>query len=87
MPDTFHIDLMTTNATILSAEATAAVLPAADGQIGVLSRRADMLVVLGQGRLRLELSDGPRLYDLAGGVAHMHDNRLAIVAERCTPGK
>jgi len=59
---------------------TQAILPAHDGQIGILTDRAPLLVKLGQGPLRLDLASGGRqLFYIEGGVAQMKDNRLTIL--------
>jgi F-type H+-transporting ATPase subunit epsilon len=59
---------------------TQAILPAHDGNIGILTGRAPLLVKLGQGVLRLDLQGGGRqqLY-VEGGVAQMKDNRLTVL--------
>ena len=65
---------------------TQAILPAHDGQIGILTDRAPLLVKLGQGPLRLDLASGGRqLFYIEGGVAQMKDNRLTILTNEATP--
>jgi F-type H+-transporting ATPase subunit epsilon len=60
-----------------------AILPAHDGEIGILTGRAPLLVKLGQGPLRLDLSGGGRqVFYVEGGVAQMKDNKLTILTNQ-----
>ncbi len=59
---------------------TQAIVPAHDGQIGILTDRAPLLVKLGAGALQLDLAAGQRrTLFIEGGIAQMKDNRLTIV--------
>ncbi len=61
---------------------TQAIVPAHDGQIGILTDRAPLLVKLGKGELRLDLSGGQsRRFQIKGGIAQMKDNRLTILTD------
>lgn len=83
MPAAFQCSLVTPERSVLDAEATYADLPAHDGQMGVMSGRAPMLVQLGVGPLRLQLHDGgAKRFVLDGGYAQMQDDRLTLLCER-----
>jgi len=83
MASTFQCTLVTPERSVIDAEATYVDLPAHDGQLGVMTNRAAMLVKLGVGPLRLELSgDADRRYALDGGFAQMRDNHLTLLCER-----
>ena len=57
-----------------------AILPAHDGQVGILTDRAPLLVKLGLGELRLDLvKGGTKVFFIEGGIAQMKDNKLTIV--------
>ena len=61
---------------------TQAILPAHDGNIGILTGRAPLLVKLGQGVLRLDVQGGTRQqFYIEGGVAQMKDNRLTVLTQ------
>lgn len=83
MPETtFETAVVTPERTILEAEATSVVLPAYDGELGVLAHRAPMLARLGAGALRVELADGgDESWFVDGGFAQMVGNRLTILTE------
>jgi F-type H+-transporting ATPase subunit epsilon len=62
---------------------TGAIVPAHDGQVGILTDRAPILLKLGAGELRLHVSGGGAdvVYFVAGGVAQMKDNVLTILSD------
>ncbi|MGB7160897.1 MAG: ATP synthase F1 subunit epsilon [Tepidisphaeraceae bacterium] len=67
---------------------TQAIVPAHDGQVGILTDRAPLLVKLGLGALQLDLANGQKkVFFIEGGIAQMKDNRLTIVTnEAVEPG-
>ena len=81
MADTFHISVITPERAVLDSEATFAVVPAHDGELGILARRAPLLYRLGAGLLRVETPEGKRAIFVAGGFAQMVENRLTILTE------
>lgn len=81
MAATFQCSIVTPEAPVLDEEVRHASLPAWDGQIGILARRAPLLAKLGSGRLTLDLAGGDtRVYFISGGFAQMKDNRLSILS-------
>jgi len=58
------------------------ILPAWDGQIGILTQRAPLLVKLGLGILRVDFAAGKsRSFMIDGGVAQMKDDHLTIITD------
>lgn len=80
--NTFVLSLVTPERIVLEAEARSVVLPAYDGQLGVLRDRAPMLTRLGAGRLHAETEAGSETFFVDGGFAQMVDNRLTILTEQ-----
>jgi len=82
---TFRCTVITPNEQVLDKEVTAAVLPAWDGQIGLLKHRAPLLVKLGFGTLRLD-SDGlsEQLF-VGGGFAQMKGDQLTVLTDEAMP--
>ncbi|HEX8523852.1 MAG TPA: ATP synthase F1 subunit epsilon [Tepidisphaeraceae bacterium] len=78
----FQCVVVTPEEQTLDETVTQVILPAHDGEIGILTDRAPLLVKLGQGSLRLDLANSTRrtLY-IEGGVAQMKDNRLTILTQ------
>ena len=82
----FHVVIITPEQTVLDETITQAIIPAHDGQIGILTGRAPLLVKLGQGRLRLEQGGGKtRDFYVEGGLAQMKDNDLTILTQVAMP--
>ena len=83
--NTFRVSLVTPERAIYEGDARFLVLPAHDGELGVLRDRAPLLVALGAGTLRIEETGAERRYFLTGGFAQMVDNRLTVLAEHAEP--
>jgi F-type H+-transporting ATPase subunit epsilon len=82
MAGTFHVAVVTPEREVLSLEARFVTLPAYDGEMGILARRAPLLTQLGAGRLRVEAADGSeRALFVSGGFAQMVENRLTVLTE------
>jgi F-type H+-transporting ATPase subunit epsilon len=84
----FQCVLVTPEQQVLDESCTQAILPAYDGEIGILTNRAPLLAKLGVGVLRLDLPGGQkRTYFVDGGIAQMKGNRLTILTrEAMLPG-
>ncbi|HXE52474.1 MAG TPA: ATP synthase F1 subunit epsilon, partial [Tepidisphaeraceae bacterium] len=82
----FQCVVVTPEAQTLDAQATQAIVPAWDGQIGILAGRAPLLMKLGLGSLRIDLAGGQsRRFFIDGGIAQMKDNRLTILTNEAVP--
>lgn len=84
----FQCTVVTPEQQAFDATITQAIIPAHDGLIGILTGRAPLLIKLGTGPLRLDLSAGPKgsqYFFVSGGVAQMKDNRLTIVTGEAIP--
>ena len=83
---TFTIDLVTPEGVSESIEALSAVLPASDGQLGILPGRAPLAARLGAGPMKVVTTDNARKgYFVAGGFARMDEDVLTVMAEECVP--
>jgi F-type H+-transporting ATPase subunit epsilon len=78
----FHCVVVTPEQQLLDESLTQAIIPAADGMLGILTGRAPLLAKLGTGALRLDLASGQRrVYRIEGGIAQMKDNHLTILTQ------
>jgi F-type H+-transporting ATPase subunit epsilon len=76
----FQCVIVTPDQQAFDERITQAIVPAHDGQIGILTDRAPLLVKLGIGALQLDVASGQRrTLFIDGGIAQMKDNRLTIV--------
>jgi F-type H+-transporting ATPase subunit epsilon len=84
----FQCVIVTPEQQALDESATQAIVPAWDGQIGILTDRAPLLVKLGLGALRVDLAGGrSRTFVIDGGIAQMKDNRLTILTNEAAPAE
>jgi F-type H+-transporting ATPase subunit epsilon len=82
----FQCTVVTPEQQVMDETVTQAILPAHDGQLGVLTNRAPILVKLGIGPLRLDLAGGQRrVFFVEGGIAQMKSNRLTILTDDAIP--
>ena len=82
----FQCTVVTPEQQILDETASQVILPAHDGQLGILSDRAPILVKLGLGALRVDVQGGQtKTFFIDGGVAQMNNNKLTILTDEATP--
>ncbi len=82
-PAPIQCSIITPEAQLLDAKASAVVIPAHDGQIGILENRAPLLCELGTGVMRVDTPDqGPRVFYVDGGFAQVLDNEVIVLTER-----
>jgi F-type H+-transporting ATPase subunit epsilon len=82
----FQCTVVTPEQQVLDETVTQAIVPAHDGQVGILTDRAPMLVKIGVGLLRLDVAGGQsRTFFVDGGIAQVKDNRLTVLTEEAIP--
>lgn len=84
----FKVVIVTPEQQVLDETVTQAILPAHDGQIGILTGRAPLLVKLGQGPMQLDQAGGKsRVLYVEGGIAQMKDNKLTVLTQMAVPSE
>jgi len=85
----FQVVVVTPEQQVLDETVTQAILPAHDGQIGILTNRAPLLVKLGQGPMQLDLAGGgkSKQFYVEGGIAQMKDNKLTVLTQVAIPAE
>ena len=85
MGSELHASVVTPERAVYEGPARFVALPAWDGEIGVMSHRAPLLVKLGVGKLRIdtgaESGEDELVFLIDGGFAEMVDNRLTVLTE------
>src|SRR5688572_26264773 len=82
----FQCTVVTPEQQVLDETVTQCILPAHDGQVGIRTNRAPLLVKLGAGPLRVDVAGGQRRsFFVDGGVAQMNGNKLTILTDNATP--
>jgi F-type H+-transporting ATPase subunit epsilon len=80
------LDIVSAERLLLSRAVSMVVIPAAEGELGVLERHAPMIVLLRGGEIRLY--DGAQVTDrffVAGGFAEITPDRCTILANDIAP--
>ncbi len=78
----FHCTVITPEAQPFDGQVESVVLPAHDGQIGILFNRAPLLCKLGAGRLRLQTEVEEHDWFIDGGFAQVIDNKVTVLTQR-----
>jgi F-type H+-transporting ATPase subunit epsilon len=82
----FQCTVVTPEQQVLDETVSQCILPAHDGQVGIRTNRAPLLVKLGAGPLRVDVAGGQRRsFFVDGGVAQMKGNKLTILTDNATP--
>lgn len=79
------LDLITRERVIYSGPAEAIVLPAAEGEMGVLAGHADFIVMLSKGPLRARTGGGTRTFQIEGGFAEISHDRVIVLPNKVLP--
>jgi len=66
-------------------KAEAMVAPAYDGQLGILYGHAPMMVLLGEGELRLRDGGALHRFHVARGFLQVVENEVTVLAEEARP--
>lgn len=82
----FQVVVVTPEQQVLDETVSQVILPAHDGQLGIMTDRAPLLVKLGQGPLQIDAAGGKRreMY-IEGGIAQMKDNKLTVLTQVAIP--
>ncbi|WP_424814699.1 F0F1 ATP synthase subunit epsilon [Roseococcus sp. YIM B11640] len=83
---TFQLELVSPEKLLLSRQVEMVVIPAAEGEMGVLPGHAPMIVALKGGVIRVVDGgrDAERLF-VAGGFAEVTPERVTVLADEATP--
>lgn len=77
------VAVISPESTVFEGDATQVVAPAWDGEVGVLRGHAPMLVLLGQGELRVTTTGGSvERFRVAGGFLQVADDIVTVLSEQ-----
>ena len=76
-----EVSLISPEATVFEGMASQVIVPAWDGQLGVMPDHAPIIVLLGGGDLRIDGEGGPQHFDVSGGFMQVVSNRVTILSE------
>lgn len=75
------VSVISPERTIYEGEAEMVVAPAWDGEVGILNNHAPMMVLLGEGDLRVRIGDREDRFFVGGGFLQVIDNVITVMSE------
>src|SRR5438552_5709700 len=78
---TIAVDIMTPERLVMQTQADSVVVPAAEGELGILPNHAPLLAELQPGQIRLRRGDQTELFVVSGGYVQVRDNHISVFAE------
>ena len=76
-----QVTVISPEASMFDGEADAVVVPAYDGEVGILPHHAPLMTLLGEGTLTVRRADSVSRFYVRGGFLQVVDNRVRVVAE------
>jgi F-type H+-transporting ATPase subunit epsilon len=80
------VSVISAERTIYEGTADMVVVPAWDGEVGVLRGHAPMLVLLGEGELRIKQAGAEQRFMVGGGFMQVVDDVVTVISERAEAG-
>lgn len=87
LPTKLHLTVVIRDRKLLDVEVDEVVLPAVNGQMGVLPGHTPLLAMLGIGELMYRVGSTQRRMVLTWGFAEVLPERVIVLAERATPAE
>lgn len=88
MANTFHIDVVSAEASIFSGNAEFVVAPASAGEVGIYPNHAPMITTIKPGALRIKQTDEATdtLIFISGGILEVQPGFVTILADTAVRG-
>ena len=78
------VSVISPEKTVYEGEADQVIVPAWDGQLGVLRGHAPMLVLLGDGELRVTSGGSEQKFHISGGFMQVADDVVTVLSEHAS---
>ena len=78
---TIAVDILTPDRRVLQTQADSVVVPAADGELGILAHHAPLLAQLKEGEIRLRTGNDTQFFAVSGGFVEVQNNHVMVMAE------
>lgn len=75
------VDILTPERIVMQTQADSVVVPAADGELGILQNHAPLLAELQPGNIRLKHGAETELFAVSGGFVEVNHNKVSVFAE------
>src|SRR5690625_7906620 len=77
-----RVSIISPEETVFEGDADRVIVPAWDGEGGILKNHAPMMVLLGAGELRVGKDDDEESFEIPGGVLQVIDNVATVLSEQ-----
>ena len=78
---TIAVDILTPERRVLQAQADSVVVPAADGELGILANHTPLVAQLQPGQIRMRTGADVQLFAVSGGFVEVQNNHVVVMAE------
>jgi F-type H+-transporting ATPase subunit epsilon len=75
------VSVISPEGSVFDGEAESVVVPAWDGEVGIMKGHAPMLVLLGEGVMRINGAGGQQ-FKISGGFMQVVDDVVTVLSER-----
>ncbi len=82
MSTTLKVSVISPERVLFQGAAHAVVVPAFDGEVGILPMHAPLMTLLGKGILRIDTKEGERRFTVDRGFLQVVDNEVRVVTEQ-----
>jgi F-type H+-transporting ATPase subunit epsilon len=76
-----NLEIISPDASLFEGEADSVVVPALDGELGILDHHAPLIAALKAGEVRITTKGKTEKLPIAGGVVEVKQNKVMILAE------
>jgi F-type H+-transporting ATPase subunit epsilon len=81
---TLTLDIVTPERAVFAGEVTEVVLPAWDGELGVLPGHDRLLALIKPGKAKLVTKDGMSIFEFQQGFAEIGPDQVTVFTDSCT---
>jgi len=78
------VSVISPEKTVYEGEADSVVVPAWDGQLGIMKGHAPMLVLLGEGEMRVKEGASEERFHISGGFLQVVNDVVTVLSERAS---
>jgi len=79
----FFMEIVTPEGKVFSGDAEFAVVPALEGEVGILPGHAALLSEINIGELRVTQTGSVSTFVVESGIVEIRDNRVSVAVESC----
>jgi len=75
------VDILTPDRRVLQAQADSVVVPAEDGELGILADHTPLVARLQPGEIRMRAGSDTQVFAVSGGFVEVQNNHVIVLAE------